>query len=79
MSHPRRQGLFGRDAEQNTGTGRDACGVQSLAEQVFRRDAGNCTEDACAPQILAQTASAENYCDPQNLYLPMLLEISFQR
>ncbi len=34
-------------------------------------------EDACAPQTLAQTASAENYCDPQNLYLPMLLEIFF--
>ena len=25
-------------------------------------------EDACAPQTLTQTASVENYCDPQNLY-----------
>ena len=29
-------------------------------------------EDACTPQTLPQTASADNYCDPQNLYLLML-------
>jgi hypothetical protein len=33
---------------------------------------------ANAPQTLTQKASAESCCEPQDLYLPMLLEISFQ-
>jgi hypothetical protein len=72
--------MFGGEAEPITpGTGRDACGIQRLAEQVFRRDAGNCTRGRVRSPDPDANGLGGELLRPAKSLLPMLLEISFER
>ena len=61
--------LFGGEAEQSHPGRVGTRVVFSVSPNRFSGETPEIArEDACAPQPLTQTASVENYCDPQNIY-----------